>query len=148
MINHFELFAHGTGFDVDAYLPRTELPVSRVWRRGSAHYKTSGIAVTLGAGHSVPLLEQERVAIEFLSRHRDALVALGREPGVDVFILRLHLRMPFQEGLVGFCVVPSMTLMRHARWISGWPNHQAKGHTRAQSGRRIGGSRSEDEHAQ
>jgi hypothetical protein len=99
MINHFELFAHGAAFDVDAYLPRTELPVSRVWRRGSGHYKTSGIAVTLGAGHSIPLLEQERVAIEFLSRHRDALVALGREPGVDVFILRLHLRMPFQEGL-------------------------------------------------
>jgi hypothetical protein len=148
MINHFELIAHGTAFDVDAYLPRTELPVSRVWRRGSAHYKTSGIAVTLGAGHSVPLLEQERLAIEFLSRHRDALVALGREPGVEVFILRLHLRMPVREGLVGFCVVPSMTLMRHARWISGWPNHQAKGHTRAQSGCRIGGSRSEDEHAQ
>jgi hypothetical protein len=131
MINHFELFAHGTAFDFDAYLPRTELPVSRIWRRGSAHYKTSGIAVTLGAGHSVPLLEQERLAIEFLSRHRDALVALGREPGVEIFILRLHLRMPVRERLVGFCVVPSMTLMRHALDIGVAESPSERPHARA-----------------
>jgi hypothetical protein len=114
MINDFELFAHGAAFDVDAYLLRTELPVSRVWRRGSGHYKTSGIAMTLGDGHSVPVPEQERLAIEFFSAHRDALIALGREPGIDAFVLRLHLRMRLQEGLVGFSVGPSISLMRHA----------------------------------
>jgi len=87
--------------------------------------------VTLGAGHSVPLLEQERLVIEFLSRHRDALVALGREPGVEVFILRLHLRMPVREGLVGFCVVPSMTLMRHALDIAVAESPSERPHARA-----------------
>jgi hypothetical protein len=105
-------------------------PVSRIWRRGSAHYKTSGIAVTLGAGHSVPLLEQERLAIEFLSRHRDAL-ALGRELGVEVFSLRLHLRMPVRERLVGFCVVPSMTLMRHSLDIGVAESPSGRPHARA-----------------
>jgi hypothetical protein len=114
MINHFELFAHGATFDVDAYLPRTQLPISRVWRRGSAHYRTSGIAVTLGDGPSVPVFEQERLAIEFLARYKEALAALRKEPGIDVFILGLHLRMRLEEGLVGFSVGPSTLLMRHA----------------------------------
>ena len=113
-MNYFEIFAHGATFDADAYVARTDLPISRVWRRGSAHYTTSGIAVTLGDGGSLPVLEQEGIAIAFLARYRDALAALGKEPGIDVFILRLHVRMRFEEGLTGFSVGPSTLLMRHA----------------------------------
>lgn len=113
-MNHFELLAHGELFDADAYAKNSDLPIDRSWRRGDGHYRTSGIAIRLGDGPATPLLEQERIAIEFLSRHRQALIALGKRRGVDFFVLGFDMRIRPEEGLVGFCVGPSRRLMEHA----------------------------------
>jgi hypothetical protein len=120
-MNHFELFAHGAAFDVDAYVGSSSLPVTRVWRRGQRHYKTSGVAVALGDGEVIPTFVQERLAIEFLTTHREELLVLRRRPGVDVVILGLQLRVRLEEGLVGFCVGPSTALMRSALAVGAEP---------------------------
>jgi hypothetical protein len=113
-MNQFEFFAHGPTFDVDAYLKDAPFPVTRVWRRGQGRYRTSGIAVTLGDGEMIPTFEQERLAIEFLSKHRDALLDLSERPGLDFLVLGLQVRVRFEEGLVGFSIGPSTLLMRCA----------------------------------
>lgn len=92
-MNEFRLFAHGVEFDPDAYLASAPLKFDGVWRKGESghnHPKSSGVFKVLGDGRTVPILEQERIAIQFLSANREALKALAQHPQVTTFILGLR----------------------------------------------------------
>jgi hypothetical protein len=120
-MNDFHLIAHGETFDVDAFLATTTLRPGSLWRRGDqrrsacfeSRHPTSGIEFDLGDGLSVPLSEQEGIAIAYLQEHRDELRALGQFPGVRVFILSLRYTLELDPCTVGFWVDPSARLMRH-----------------------------------
>lgn len=120
-MNEFRLFAHGEAFDVDAFLASTTLRPDSVWRRGDQRqytcvtslHPTSGAEFVLGDGLTVPLLEQEGIAVAFLKAHRDELRALARLPGVDTFILGLQYRKAVESNVTGFCLGPSAQLMWH-----------------------------------
>jgi hypothetical protein len=68
----------------------------------------------LGDGAVIPLDEQQRIAVEYLSTNRNALRELVKFPGVTTFILGLQYNIELYEGLRGFCMGPSPTLMGHA----------------------------------
>jgi hypothetical protein len=120
-MNDFHLLAHGEAFDVDAFLATTTLRPAFVWRRGDqrqsacfeSRHPTSGIELDLGDGLSVPLSEQEGIAIAYVQEHRDELRALGQLPGVQWFILSLQYIFKLDPCTVGFWVDPSRPLMRH-----------------------------------
>ena len=116
-MNEFRLFAHGVAFDSDAYLAEAPLKFDGGWHKGEAgndHPKSSGVFKVLGDGRTVPLFEQEQIAIEFLSANREALKALATYPGVTTFILGLQYHIKLDESTIGFCVGPSSQLMSHA----------------------------------
>jgi hypothetical protein len=115
-MNEFRLFAHGAEFDPDAYLASVPLQFDGVWRRGEAgrdHPKSSGVFKILGDGRTMPVWEQEQVAIAFLAAHRETLKALGRHPQVTTFILGLQYHLLLRSNTIGFCMGPSASLMRH-----------------------------------
>ena len=120
MKDEFRVFAHGESFDPQAYLATTPLKFPGLWLKGESklpnHPKLSGVFKVLGDGKTVPLLDQERIAIEFLAINRDALKALAQFPGVTTFILGLHyyIELEKHKGIVGFCMGPPPRLMWHA----------------------------------
>jgi hypothetical protein len=116
-MNQFRVFAHGMAFDPDAYLASVPLKFDGVWHKGEAghdHPKSSGVYKLLGDGRTLPIFEQERIAVEFLSANRDALKALAQYPGVTTFILGLQYHIELDESTGGFCMGPSARLMWHA----------------------------------
>ena len=113
-MNEFRLFAHGEAFDPDAYLASTTLKFDGVWHKGESghdHPKSSGVFKVLGDGRTVPTVEQELIAIDYLTANREPLKVLAREPGVTTFILGLQYHIELAEGTIGFCLVPSTRLM-------------------------------------
>jgi hypothetical protein len=130
-MNHFTLFAHGESFDVDAYTPTATLVFNSVWHRGDqrryscveSKHPTSGIEIVLGDGRTVPLPEQEEIAIGYLKAHTDELRALARFPGVDTFILGLQYHIELDDGIVGFCMGPCALLMWHALNVGVTPTY-------------------------
>lgn len=91
--SQFRLLALGVTFDPDAYLESAPLNFDGVWRKGESahdHPRSSGVFKILGEGRTIPISEQERIAIEFLAANRDALKALAAFPGVTTFILGLQ----------------------------------------------------------
>ena len=96
---------------IHARVSRTETP-----KRGApaASTKSSGVFKMLGNGRTLPIFEQERIAVEFLSANREALKALATYPGVTTFILGLEYHITVDEGMIGFCVCPLAQLMAHA----------------------------------
>jgi hypothetical protein len=115
---HFELLAHGGGFDVDAYLKSAPFEFDLVWHRSQGGRPTSGISRLLGDGALISLPEQQRMAAEFLSANRNSLRELARFPGVENFILGLQCNIQVRDGLRGFALAPTPELMRLALDIS------------------------------
>jgi hypothetical protein len=101
---HFELFALGEDFDVDAYLRATPLSFDSVWRRQEGGLPTSGVGMLLGNGAEIPLMDQQRLAIQFLASNRDALRELARFHGITSFTLGLQYNIKLTAGLLGFCM--------------------------------------------
>lgn len=115
-MNEFRLFAHGVEFDADAYLASAPLKFDGLWRKGEAGHdrpKSSGVFKVLGDGRAVPVFEQDRIAIEFLSVNREALKALAQHPQVTTFILGLQYLIELEVNTSGFCMGPSALLMWH-----------------------------------
>lgn len=115
-MNEFRLFAHGVDFDVDAYLATAPLKFDGVWRKGESghnHPKSNGVFKLLGDGRTVPIFEQERIAIEYLSANRDGLKALSRNPQVTTFILGLQYHILLESDIIGFSMGLSAELMRN-----------------------------------
>ncbi len=121
-MNQYQLFAHGDGFDVDAYLAISTLRLDYVWRRGDplryscdieSKSPTSGVEIVLGDGQTVPFLNQEGIAIDYIKAHRDELRELANFPGVETFILGLQYHIESDESLIAFCMGPSPLLMWH-----------------------------------
>jgi len=119
-MREFRLFAHGERFDVDAFLASTTLRPDRVWRRGDqrryacveSRHETSGLELAIGDERAIALPEQERIAITYLTTYRDELRTLADFSGVDTFILGLEYRTAFERNVIGFCLAPSLELMR------------------------------------
>ena len=125
-MNHFRLFAHGSTFDPDAYLATTTLKFDGVWHKGELgtdHPKSSGVFKALGEGSTVPLPEQEQIAIDYLNSHREALRELAQAPGVTTFILGLQYQVKLEEGLVGLSLRLPAPLMRIALEIGIEPTY-------------------------
>jgi hypothetical protein len=113
-INEFRIFAHGVAFDPEAYLAATTLKFDGVWHKyelSPNHPKSSGVFKILGDGPTLPIYEQERIAIQYLTANREALRALALEPTVTTFILGLHYQVELEEGTIGFSVGSSAPLM-------------------------------------
>jgi hypothetical protein len=109
----------GREFDVDAYIERGTLVPSGVYRRGEARFPTlprarpnsrSGFNVVVSKKPFADFDGQVREAVTFLGRHRRAVQALRRRPGVEVAVLRFGVERPsdgtvqvqlFPEDLVG-----------------------------------------------
>jgi hypothetical protein len=119
MDNYFKVFALGENFDVDAFVAASSLVPTTVWRRGEpkggrgSPYPSSGVVYDIGDGNSVPFLQQEDIAIEFLQKHRDELKALSQFPGVTHLTLGLHYTKRAERNLVGFSLSASQLLMWH-----------------------------------
>jgi hypothetical protein len=120
-LNGFRLFAHGETFDVDAFQASSKLRPDYVWRRGAqrryscveSRHPTSRVEFRLGDGLSIPVEQQEDIALAYLKEHREELRALGRFQGVEVFILALQYRTEFESNVVEICLGPSAQLMWH-----------------------------------
>ena len=115
-VNEFRIFTLGEAFDIDAYLATTKLQFDGLWRKGEAgndHSKSNGIAKVLGDGQQITWIDQEAIAIEYLSTNRDALRALAEFPGVTTFKLGLQYNFPLQANSMGICMGPSAELMWH-----------------------------------
>ena len=113
-MNHFRLFAHGPAFDPDAYLATTSLKFDGVWHKGEVqpnHPKSSGVFKVLGDGSTVPIFEQEQIAIDYLTTNREALKMLAREPGITTFVLGLQYTVKLEEAVISLTVSPSIPLM-------------------------------------
>ena len=119
MDNCFKIFALGEDFDVNAYKDKSTMVATRCWRRGEpkkgrgSPYPTSGIEYEIGGGNALSPFEQERLAIEFIEKHRDELRALGQFPGVAHFTLGMQYVKAAQCNLVGFAIGVSPCLMWH-----------------------------------
>lgn len=125
-INEFRLFAHGEAFDPEAYRAATTLKFDRVWHKGELrqdHPKSSGVYKVLGEGWALSILEQEQIAIQYLTANREALRQLAQAPGVTTFILGLQYQIQLEEGLAGFTVGPPAPLMRLALEIGLAPTY-------------------------
>jgi hypothetical protein len=125
-MNHFRLFAHGEAFDPDAYLNTTALTFDGGWHKGESghdHPKSSGVFKILGDGRTMSILEQEQIAIDYLSANRAGLQALAQAPGVTTFILGLQYQIALEEGTIGFAVSPSAPLMKLALEIGIAPTY-------------------------
>ena len=118
-MNYFTLFAHGDEFDVDAYLKTTSLKFDKVWRRGDLRghpdfiqnkHPTSGIEKELGPGRDLSMIDQDRIARDFLEANESELKALATFPRVDTFILGLHHHIDLTPSLRGFCLSASARL--------------------------------------
>src|SRR5262245_20835255 len=106
----FHIFAHGEGFDVEAFLATSPLRPDYVWHRNPR--RTSGLELLLGKGREIRLVDQEERAIAYLKEHRNELRALAQFPGLEAFILGLvHICKP---EVTGCCVGPPPPLMWHA----------------------------------
>src|SRR5262245_52989606 len=106
-MNEFRIFAHGVAFDLDTYLASAPLKFDGTWRRGEVandHPKSNGVFKILGDGQQLPLYEQERIAIDYLTANRDALKALATYPGVTTFILGLQYLVELDPSTVGFTI--------------------------------------------
>jgi hypothetical protein len=66
--------------------------------------------IELGDGKSVPVSEQERIAVEFLKRYRAELAELGQQPGVTSFVVGIEFPVGI-AGVLGLCIEPSRPLM-------------------------------------
>jgi hypothetical protein len=129
--NEFRIFAHGTNFDVDAFLAATSLRPNYLWRRGDqrryacieSKHPTSGVEFVLGDGRLLSSLEQEQIAIAYLQTYPDELRALALFPGVETFILGIQYICELEEGIIGFCIGPSLELMRHALDVGVEPHY-------------------------
>lgn len=116
-MNEFRIFAHGEYFDPDAYLLSTLLKLDGKWHKGESghdHPKSSGVFKILGDGLKLTISKQEIIAIDYISKNREALKALAKFPGVTTFILGLQYHIELEPGLVGFCMGPSAQLMKYA----------------------------------
>jgi|GEM_PF-5436835 len=125
-MNEFQLFAHGVEFDPDAYLSISPLNFDGVWHKGESGYdhpKSSGVFKVLGDGCTLPIFEQEQIAIEYLSANRDALKALAQHPHVTTFNLGLQYHIVLDATIVGFCMGPSAQLMWHCLDIGITPTY-------------------------
>ncbi len=111
---HFELLAHGEEFDVDTYLKSASIDFDNVWHRREGGPATSGVGRRMGDGAAIEVNEQQRIAIEYLSTHSDALRQLANFPGVTTFILGLQYNVEIDKNVRGFCVSPFASLMWHA----------------------------------
>jgi hypothetical protein len=114
-MNDFRIFAHGPEFNPDAYVVTSRLTFDGVWRKGETghdHPKSSGLFKVLGDGQALPLSEQQRIAIEYLSSNQNALKELARHPEVTTFILGLQYHIGLDDCTIGFCLGPSELLMR------------------------------------
>lgn len=121
-MNEFRLFALGEAFDLDAFLSTTTLHPDYVWRRGEqrryacgvdSRNPTSGVEFVLGDGQQIPLSEQDRIAIDYLSANREELKALAKFPGVTAFMLGLQFDFELAVGTIAFTMGLSALLMRH-----------------------------------
>ena len=130
-MNHFTLFAHGESFDVDAYTATTTLVFNSVWRRGDqrryscveSKHPTSGIEIVLGDGRTVPLPEQEEIAIEYLKAHTDELRSWrGFQKSIPSYSA-FNTTSKLDDGLLGFCMGPCALLMWHALNIGVTPTY-------------------------
>jgi hypothetical protein len=120
------LFAHGETFQPDTYLASAPFTFDGVWHKGESgrnHPKSSGVFKVLGDGRTLPLHEQERIAIDFLAANQAALKELAQFPGVTTFILGLQYHIDLKINLIGFCVTPPTRLMKYALEIGIEPTY-------------------------
>lgn len=107
----FHIYALGESFDVDAFLARSSLRPSFVWRR-MGNGPTNGLELLLGDARTTRIPEQEKIAIEYLRAHREELRSLADFPGVEALILGFVYRI--SPPATGICVGPSRELMLYA----------------------------------
>lgn len=107
----FHIFGLGEAFDVDAFLATSKLRPDFVWKR-LGNGPTNGLELLIGEGDTLPLPEQEKIAIAYLETHREELRALAQFPGLAALNLGLVYRCSLDA--TGFCVGPSRELMQHA----------------------------------
>jgi len=116
----FHIFALGETFDVDAFLAQSSLHPDFVWRR-MGNGPTNGLEILLGDADKATLREQETIAINYLTKHRDELRALASFPGVEALNLGLVYRVGPNQ--LGFCLGPSRALMISALDSGVRPNY-------------------------
>jgi hypothetical protein len=112
----FELFAHGKSFDPDAYLASAPGLFNEKWYKGeygSNCPATCGVRRRLGDGSVLDISEQERIAVEFLEAHRDALKELAIYPGIECFVLGLEIRTDIDRSTSAMSIGISPWLMWH-----------------------------------
>ena len=104
------LTASGSLFDVDRFVEKTSLPVSRVYRRGEARrsrskargpkHTASGFTVPVSDAPWSRLVSQIADAERFLSKHRCEIARLSRIRGLDNLVLDfpIYLRIGKKSG--------------------------------------------------
>jgi hypothetical protein len=116
----FHIFALGETFDVDAFLARSSLRPDFVWRQ-MGNGPTNGLEILLGDVDRTTLQQQEEIAVNYLSAHRDELRCLASFPGVEALNLGLVYRVGPNQ--LGVCLGPSRALMISALDSGVRPNY-------------------------
>jgi hypothetical protein len=91
--NHFEIFAHGAEFDVDAYCKSSKMRFDKTWHVGEKNYRSNGVLKSLGDGTCLSVEQQVRTALKTCIKHQAELRRLSSFHGVSAAILGLqHLK--------------------------------------------------------
>lgn len=116
------VFAVGESFDVDAFLAQSAFRPSFVWRwRKMGKGPTNGLEMLLDERKIIKLREQEKIAIDYMKKHREELRSLAAFPGVEALNLGLVYRIA--PNVRGCCLGPSRALMLHALDSGVSPNY-------------------------
>ena len=114
------LRAGGKAFDVDAFMKRTSLPVSRSYRRGEARvpqkksgrlkHRDSGLTAGVSDASWSRLAAQVRDAEQFLVTYRKELARLARCPGLEYLVLDFPIYLRIGKKIRGSVIAAQSDL--------------------------------------
>jgi hypothetical protein len=142
-MNQFKILAHGTDFDVDAFLAGSSLSPTTVWHKGKCSRghrdpTTSGFDIVLGDGETLDIYSQQNIAVNFIQKNLTDLKECADYPGMKHYMLFIQQRTEITLDVCGFCTelsrellqltiaakmdaVTYVDLVRLDRQQSGWP---------------------------
>ncbi|QDV42061.1 hypothetical protein Enr13x_19040 [Stieleria neptunia] len=114
-MNLFYILAHGHSFDVERFIGSSTLIPSLTWNVGQRSHgmvraDTDGFIIYL-TEEALGYQAQQTIAVEFIRKNQEELRRCCNFPGVDYFLLSLHVVLPLTDSTFGFGANANMDLL-------------------------------------